>query len=100
MQHFGKEYFQFFESRPAAERRDYTHQDGVTSVVAVSLSDGKVDEAFAGVYETNGKLRFEQVLDSKALQLLVGDTSIDYMETLARLTELVTEKAGSVVVKN
>ena len=100
MQKFGKEYFQFFESRPAAERRDYIHQDGVASVVAVSLSDGKVDAAFAGVYEKEGALKFEQFLDADALETLVGEPSIDYMEALARLTELVTEKAGSVVVKN
>jgi hypothetical protein len=100
MPNYDKGYFEFFERNPGAERRDYEHQDGVTSVVAISFFNGEVDEAFLGVYENNGKLRSEQYLPHDHLEKLVGDTSVGSVEVLSRLTELATEKAGTVVVRN
>ena len=100
MQKHQKGFFQFFEKYPSAERRDYVHQDGKTSIVAVSLFEGEADEGFLALYEADGALHSEQWLDRENLQQLADNSSVGYMESLSLLTERVTEKAGCVIVKN
>ncbi|MCK0547877.1 MULTISPECIES: hypothetical protein [Pseudomonas syringae group] len=99
-QHPQKVFFEFFSKHPFAERRDYGHQDGKTSVVAVSLTGGEPDEALIALYDSDGKMLLEDHLSNDKLKAFVNNSDLAHTEVLARLTERVQREAGTIIVKN
>ncbi|WP_163022956.1 hypothetical protein [Pseudomonas viridiflava] len=99
-QHHQKVFFEFFSKYPFAERRDYEHQDGKTSIVAVTLSLGAPDEALIALYESKGKMLLEEHLSNEKLKIFLDQAELSNTEVLARLTERVQRDAGSFIVQN
>ncbi|WP_148279795.1 hypothetical protein [Pseudomonas syringae] len=99
-QHHQKSFFEFFSKHPLAERKDYEHQDGKTSIVAVALTGGEPEEALMALYDSEGIMILEQQLSREKLSVFLDHDQVAHTEVLARLIERVQKEAGSLVVTN
>ncbi|WP_122588603.1 hypothetical protein [Pseudomonas viridiflava] len=98
MPKYNEVFSQFFSRYPAAERRDYNHTNGMSSVVAVGLVRGHVDGAFIGVYKENGVHRSEEHFPLDVIEENFGRVSVGNAEMLSRLTELAVAKAQAPIL--
>lgn len=98
MPQYHEVFSQFFSRYPTAERRDYHHTNGMSSVVAVGLVHGHVDGAFIGVYKEDGVHRSEEHYPLDVIEDNFGSVSVGNAEMLSRLTELAVAKAQSPIL--